>query len=675
MPGSSLLCFQRNSRADRLCIIRLAMISIFSWFAIGCSSIPPNGVASNTTSSDGANTGVRVRIAPLNPSLALGGRLQFTATVSNTSNSAVIWSASAGTITSEGFYSAPTNPKIGTATVTVSSRAQPSAHVSATVSLTNSTLTVISSTLPSALVGTAYSEGLIADGGTPPYTWNLVSGSLPTGLQLASSSGTIRGTATEIGLFNLTARVTDATANTAERSLTLSVAKQAANCGPPTYNCSRTDVSFVPVPATMPRWGGLEGTNTVVNDPDFHNPIVRVTDASLGVGKNFCTGLGGSGDVPQVWNADSTILLICSVDGGAYFPIGFDPVNFKSLGPLYGTNPIFNSGGGVFSHTNPNLFYAFSGGKLQTIDYTNRTTPPTPQLLYDYGANCGVGTTTWQSNGGSDLSDTVFSAGFSTAGAQGTGVIVAAYNSSTGICYNFNTSTGVVTKYPGPTVVGTVTIPDRFTVHNVKMKGGTTLVVSPQGCIAACGAHPYAWVIGTTEMYGLGSPKGSGHWAVGCGKWLNQPGDLYDYSVIRDFLHPALWSSVWPVSSSECGGPPKMACAQPFDSHPAWLGDCSDTGPVCMATVAASDVVQYPYQNEIVCFTTDGSNRRIRFAHTYSSIALGSFYARESIGAPSQDGRFYAWTTQAGGQFGCPDGTSTCALLKRRSDVLVVKLQ
>jgi len=427
------------------------------------------------------------------------------------------------------------------------------------------------------------------------------------------------------------------------------------------------------VPRTIPSWGALIGTNTVVKDPDFHNPIVRVTDASLGVGNNFCTGLGGSGDVPQIWNADSTILLICN-QNGAYFPIGFDPVNFRTTGPLYGNNPIYKSGGGMFSHTNPNLFYALSGGKLQTIDYTNRRTPPTPQLLYDY-AKCGVSAFKWQTNGGSDPTDTIFSAGFSTTGPQNTGVIVASYNSSTGVCFNLNTSTGVITEYPGARIVGTVNLPDRFTIHNVKMKGGTTLVVSPWNCIAHCGAHPYAWVIGSAEMYALGSPKGGGHWAVGCGKWLNQPGDLYDYTVTRDYLNPALWNSVWPVSSSECGGPPKMSCTQPFDSHPAWLGDCSDTGPVCMATVVSTDVVKYPYQNEIICITTDGSDRQIRFSHTYSSMALQNFDAQWSIGGPSQDGRFYAWTTKAGGQFGCTNGTFKCALTSRRSEVLVVKLQ
>ena len=627
------LLLQRKASIDHLFVTKLTVISVFSLFAIACSSIAPSNTTLPGRTDSGA--GVTVHILPLNPSLTLGGRLQFTAAVTNTNNSAVTWSVSAGTITSEGFYSAPTDPKIGTATVTVTSVPHPSVHASAIVSLTNSTLTVTSSNLPSGLVGTPYSEQLTADGGTLPYLWNLVSGSLPAGLQLISSSGTIHGTPTVTGSSTLTFEVKDATAHTAQRSVTVSVSKLAGNCGPPTYNCSRADAAFVPVPAVMPNWGGLAGANTAMNDPDFHNPIVRVTDArTLGGGDSFCTGLGGSGDVPQVWNADSTILLLCD-QNGFYFPIGFDPVNFKSLGPLYGTSPtVFKSGGGTFSHTDPNLFYALTNGQIQIIDYSNRMNRPTPQLLYDY-ANCGIGTIGWQTNGGSDLTDTVFSAGFSHEQAQGTGYFVAVYNSSTHVCFNLNTSTGVVTQYPGGTVVGKLNFPDRFYVHNVKMKGGTTLVVSPQSCIRAeCGPHPYAWVIGTTQMYGLGSGRGGGHWAVGCGKWLNQPGDFQDYDVTRDFVTPTIWSPVWSVSSSECGAAPRMSCYQPFDSHPAWLGDCSDTGPVCMTTISPNNVVEYPYQNEVVCFTTDGSNRRIRFAHTYSSISSGFFDASYSIGAP-----------------------------------------
>jgi hypothetical protein len=269
----------------------------------------------------------------------------------------------------------------------------------------------------------------------------------------------------------------------------------------------------------------------------------------------------------------------------------------------------------------------------------------------------------------------MFSAGFSTQALQGTGFYVAVYNFSQKVCFNLNTSTGVVTKYPGATVVGRINIPDRFYIHNVKMKGSNALVVAPQNCIASCGASPYAWIIGTTQMYGLGAPKGGGHWAVGCNKWLNQPGDLYLYNVSRDFESPSTWNPVWSASGGQCGNAPLMSCTAPFDSHPAWIGGCSDSGMVFMATVVTNGTLQYPYQNEIIGITTDGSNKQFRFAHTYSSITIGNFDAEWSIGQPSPDGRFYAWTTTAGGQFGCMTGTSTCTASERRSDVLVVKLQ
>jgi hypothetical protein len=518
-----------------------------------------------------------------------------------------------------------------------------------------------------------YGTTLVASGGTTPYHWSVISGALPAGIQL-NASGILSGMTSASGLFSFGAKVTDATGSSGQRNLTLSVARtMAEQCGPPNYACSRTDAIFSKLPNPMPSWGGVLGINRTVVDPDFHNPIVRVTDASLGSTDSFCTGLGGSGDVPQLWNVNATILTICD-NNGRYFPIGFDPVNFRSLGPLYGTQPIFTSGPGVFSHSDPNLFYALKKGQLFTINYSNRSVPPVPQLLYDFH-NCGVPQIGWQSAGGTDVSDTMFSAGFSTQALQGTGFYVAVYNFSQNVCFNLNTSTGVVTRYPGATVVGRINILDRFYIHNVKMKGSNALVVAPQNCIANCGASPYAWIIGTTQMYGLGAPKGGGHWAVGCNKWLNQPGDMYLYNVSRDFESPSAWNPVWSANGGQCGNAPLMSCTAPFDSHPAWIGGCSDTGMVFMASVVTNGSVQYPYQNEIIGITTDGSNKQFRFAHTYSSMTMGNFDAEWSIGQPSPDGRFYAWTTTAGGQFGCSTGTSTCTALQRRSDVLVVKLQ
>ena len=52
---------------------------------------------------------VTIQISPTDPSIAAGGKLQFAAAVSNTSNTAVTWSASAGTISSSGLFTAPSS--------------------------------------------------------------------------------------------------------------------------------------------------------------------------------------------------------------------------------------------------------------------------------------------------------------------------------------------------------------------------------------------------------------------------------------------------------------------------------------------------------------------------------------------------------------------------------------
>ena len=68
-----------------------------------------------------------------------------------------------------------------------------------------------SCTAGKATSGTPYSASLSATGGTAPYTFSIISGSLPPGLTLNASTGAITGTPTTPGSYMFTSKVTDKT--------------------------------------------------------------------------------------------------------------------------------------------------------------------------------------------------------------------------------------------------------------------------------------------------------------------------------------------------------------------------------------------------------------------------------------------------------------------------------
>jgi hypothetical protein len=79
-----------------------------------------------------------------------------------------------------------------------------------TISITGCPVIALSPpTLPNGVVGTAYSQTVIASGGTASYTYTVTSGALPTGLSLNTVTGAITGTPTTVGIFNFTITATD----------------------------------------------------------------------------------------------------------------------------------------------------------------------------------------------------------------------------------------------------------------------------------------------------------------------------------------------------------------------------------------------------------------------------------------------------------------------------------
>lgn len=94
-----------------------------------------------------------------------------------------------------------------------------------TITLTPGPLRILTQSLPSGVLNQSYvGAALSATGGRSPYTWDIVSGALPTGLSLDEESGVISGTPTG-GTSQATFRVRDSSnpQGTATRPLSISI--------------------------------------------------------------------------------------------------------------------------------------------------------------------------------------------------------------------------------------------------------------------------------------------------------------------------------------------------------------------------------------------------------------------------------------------------------------------
>jgi predicted secreted protein len=167
------------------------------------------------------------------------------------------WSVSSGTMPSWATLDSSSGAITGTPTTTGTSNftvkvtGNNGARAIASLSVTiNSAPTITTASLPDGEVGLAYSQMLIASGGTGPYTWSVISGSLPAGLSLDSSTGVINGAPTEEGTDNFTIKVTDSVGGTATESLSVSCAPR------PVYQVS-IDASYPSKEIEIPLNGSL----------------------------------------------------------------------------------------------------------------------------------------------------------------------------------------------------------------------------------------------------------------------------------------------------------------------------------------------------------------------------------------------------------------------------------
>jgi hypothetical protein len=108
------------------------------------------------------------------------------------------------------------------------------------------------SPLPSGTAGTAYSQAMTAQGGTPPYTWSATG--LPSGLVIDATSGAISGTSTRAGSFSVTVSVLDSSRVAFVNLYSLTMALPPAPAiSFASISASGTAGSQVPVQITIPQ--------------------------------------------------------------------------------------------------------------------------------------------------------------------------------------------------------------------------------------------------------------------------------------------------------------------------------------------------------------------------------------------------------------------------------------
>jgi len=156
--------------------------------------------------------------------------LNITASVANDSqNAGVTWSLNGnGTLsnqtTTSATYVAPTSGA-SAITVTVTATSVSDKTKSASLQITVNPLpSITTQSVAAATAGTAYSATITASGGSSPFQWSIVSGALPAGIALGSSttsSVTISGTPTGPGTNPVEFKVVDKTNESATQSITV----------------------------------------------------------------------------------------------------------------------------------------------------------------------------------------------------------------------------------------------------------------------------------------------------------------------------------------------------------------------------------------------------------------------------------------------------------------------
>lgn len=421
--------------------------------------------------------------------------------------------------------------------------------------------------------------------------------------------------------------------------------------------CASTDRRVEPYPDTPPPIGPA---GSIISDPTFGSRILRVTDGRSDPKQAGRPLFTPSSAELNAWNKDSTLFYV-TTSGGSFLLYHFDPAKMRA--EAAGSPNLDLGAEPEFSFQQPNLLYGMNRRDrvLEQYDVSSKRgtqiSDPSKCVKLDSRDNGNFMSVS--------ADDNRFMAMLGPQ--QDKDYIIYVYDRSQG-CRWYNTQTGEIGGAWGPK--GTISVPDRFSLHNARMAKSGKFVYMTRGGAGSIGHGWVVWEIDTMNI-GVCSRACNAHHVLG-------------YSHIigpSNMVHPLdLW--LRPLNHLD-DVKPLIAGLEPakgfwFDSHFSWNNvDPEDSSPVCFSTYrpnnpdtpGAAPLVTGPWQNEIDCAETDGKASKVwRFAHTYSTARNG-FWSTPR-GNVSQDGRFFMFTSDWEDQLGkTPNGD------KYRTDVFVVELK
>ena len=174
--------------------------------------------------------------------------------------------------------------------------------------------------------GTPFSQTFTQAGGSPPVTFSLNTGTLPTGLTL-STAGVLSGTPTQSGLFPITVKATDSNGCTAVG---------------PTYNLTiNCQTITVTNPATTTGTAGVAFSQTFTQSGAIGGATFSLNSGTLPTGFTLSAAGVLSGTTSQ---AGSFPITVKATDGGGCFGIGATYNLVINCQTVTVTNPGVNTG-------------------------------------------------------------------------------------------------------------------------------------------------------------------------------------------------------------------------------------------------------------------------------------------------------------------------------------------